>query len=395
MNRLTRYVLLETLKVFVITLAGMTLLMMLVGLAQEAIQKGLGALPILRLVPFVLPNALRFAVPGTILFATCSVYGRMSADNEFVAVKSLGIPPMALLAPVLVLSFIISLVAVWLNDLAVTWGRHGIHRVVLESVEQIAYGMLRTQRSYSTRHLSINVKSVEGRRLKQVRLTMHQAADSPPIILVAREAELRADPAENRLSIIMTDGSIDVGDEVSVTFPDTIRHEIPLSDASRKSKDGSSPSECALWRIPVEEKRQREEILRLQQLMAARAAFQLCTGGFGQLSDKSWRGSENALEGAQSRLFRIQTEPWRRWANGFSCFFFVLVGAPLAIRLRNADLWTSFAVCFLPILIVYYPLLAYGVDRAKCGALPPYCVWLGNLILLGAGIWQLRKVMRY
>lgn len=72
-----------------------------------------------------------------------------------------------------------------------------------------------------------------------------------------------------------------------------------------------------------------------------------------------------------------------------------MIGTPLAIRMRNADLWSSFAVCFLPILIIYYPLLALGVDRAKAGELPPYSVWLGNVILAVAGLWIMRKVMRY
>jgi lipopolysaccharide export system permease protein len=98
---------------------------------------------------------------------------------------------------------------------------------------------------------------------------------------------------------------------------------------------------------------------------------------------------------ARHRLFRLQTEPWRRWANGFSCFFFVVAGIPLAIRLRNSDVLTSFFLCFLPILLVYYPLLAFGVDRAKGGVLPPYTVWLGNVFLLLAGLWLLRKVLRY
>ena len=49
----------------------------------------------------------------------------------------------------------------------------------------------------------------------------------------------------------------------------------------------------------------------------------------------------------------------------------------------------------LPILLVYYPLLMYSVDRAKNGALPPYSVWLGNAILLACGAWLLRKVFRY
>jgi lipopolysaccharide export system permease protein len=72
-----------------------------------------------------------------------------------------------------------------------------------------------------------------------------------------------------------------------------------------------------------------------------------------------------------------------------------MVGAPLAIRLRNADIWTSFGLCFLPILLVYYPLLMYGLDRAKIGVLPPYCVWLGNLVLLVAGCLMVRRVQRY
>jgi lipopolysaccharide export system permease protein len=52
-------------------------------------------------------------------------------------------------------------------------------------------------------------------------------------------------------------------------------------------------------------------------------------------------------------------------------------------------------LCFVPILIVYYPLLAYGVDRAKSGSVPPYTVWLGNVILAGVGAWMTRKVLRY
>jgi lipopolysaccharide export system permease protein len=85
LSLLSRYILSELLKVFLVTLLGMTLVLLLAVIAQEAIRQGLGLLPILRLVPYFLPNALVYAVPGTILFAVCSVYGRMSADNEIIA----------------------------------------------------------------------------------------------------------------------------------------------------------------------------------------------------------------------------------------------------------------------------------------------------------------------
>ena len=74
--------------IFGLTLIGMTSLIVLVGLAHQAVREGLGPLAVARLVPYVLPNALRFSIPGTMLFAACSVYGRMSSSNEVVAIKS-------------------------------------------------------------------------------------------------------------------------------------------------------------------------------------------------------------------------------------------------------------------------------------------------------------------
>ena len=76
MRRITRYIILEMLKVFLTTLLVMTSIMLLIGLAQRALREGMGPIPVLRLIPFVLPDALRFAIPGTLLFATCSLYGR-------------------------------------------------------------------------------------------------------------------------------------------------------------------------------------------------------------------------------------------------------------------------------------------------------------------------------
>jgi len=118
------------------------------------------------------------------------------------------------------------------------------------------------------------------------------------------------------------------------------------------------------------------------------------TGDFAELNDARWSQQHLAIALGQLRLFRLQTEPWRRWANGFSCLAFVLVGAPLAVRMRSADVWSSFIVCFLPILIVYYPLLAYGVDLSKSGELPPYSVWIANVVLMAVGYWMTRRMLR-
>ncbi len=88
---------------------------------------------------------------------------------------------------------------------------------------------------------------------------------------------------------------------------------------------------------------------------------------------------------ASERLARLETEPYRRWACGFSCFCFVWLGIPLSIWYRTADYWFVFGVAFLPLLLVYYPLFMMALEKAKDGDWPPYSVWLGNLVILAIG----------
>ncbi len=91
------------------------------------------------------------------------------------------------------------------------------------------------------------------------------------------------------------------------------------------------------------------------------------------------------LQSRQARLFRLQAEIPRRWANGFGCLCFVLVGIPVAMRGRSADTMSVFFLCFMPILLVYYPLLVVGENLARAGVVPEFSVWLANAVLFAAG----------
>ena len=389
-----RYVTAELLKVFLSTLTVFTFVMTLAGVANEAIRQGLGPVTVLRLIPYTLPNALVFALPGTILFSACSVFGRLSASNELTAIKSLGISPAVVLRPALLLAFLVSLGTVWLIDIAFSWGYAGIQRVVLDSAEEIAYSVLRTQHSYRTKQFSIAVARVVDRRLLRMTITLERA-NGETVTMTAREAQLRAAPEEEALKLTLTDGTVEIGKAAAFRFQDTIEHTIPLRSPQEREGAAAHPSHMRLGLVGGAAQEQRKQIRRSEQSLAADAAEQLLTGDFAALTDAHWGARLRDLEGQRQRLHRLETEPYRRWASGFSCLAFVMVGAPLAIRLKNSDLMTTFGICFLPILIVYYPLFAYGLDRAKNGALPPYCVWLGNLVCLAIGAWLLRKVSRY
>jgi lipopolysaccharide export system permease protein len=394
MRILTRYVLLELLKVFLVSVAGMTLLFILVGVFHEAIKHGLGAKQIVMLLPYVLPQALQFAVPATTLFAACSVFGRLASSNEVVAVKASGISPLALLLPAWVLAFLLSLCEVWLNDLSVSWGRDSIARLVVESVEEIAYGHLQQTGSYSSRQFSIMVNRVEGKKLIEPLITFQSGDGDLPGTIECKEAIMRSNLADRTLTMTCVNSYIRLG-EASTWFPGSSSWVVPLDDSSRKGNGKGSPSNFALNQLPDETELQMKRLAQIEQQMAAQAAFQMIGGDFNALTGSSWEKLQQQLKDGRERLYRLKMEPYRRWANGFTCLCFVLVGAPAAIWLRNADIMSSFFACFLPILGIYYPLMMLGVAQAKSGSFPSWGVWIGNVILLGIGVLLTRRVWRY
>jgi lipopolysaccharide export system permease protein len=393
MKIISRYVLSELLQVFLVALTALTLFMLVIGLVKEAQQQGLGFLQIAALVPYVLPEAMRFAVPGTMLFAVASVFGRMSASNEITALKAAGITPMATIWPAMALAVVVSFVSVWLNDVAVSWGRDGVRRVIVGSVEEIIYGRLRQQRSYSTPQVSINVKGVDGKKLIRPTLSFQPGGSAAPVTVSAAEAQLRADAAAGTLVITFRDGTLHVGDFKAV-FPDTIERVVPLNTVSQKNIVSTSPSEIAMADFTKARTEQIARISQLEQESAAKTAMAILSGRMEQSVPGAVEFERQAVKQEQSRLKRIIMEPWRRWANGFSGLCFVLVGAPMAIRMRNADFLTSFFLCFLPILIIYYPVFMLGISRVKAGALPPSAVWMGNVLMMLWGLWLLRRVVR-
>ena len=394
MGLLTRYVVSELLKIFIVSLVGMSTLMLLVFLVYEAMRQGLGAMAALRLIPYMLPHALCFAIPGTILFSVCSVFGRMSASNEVIALKSLGISPQAILIPVLTVGFLLSLVTVWLNDVAFSWGRQQAYQVVLQSVETTIYGVLENKGRYDNGKFSINVLSVEDDVLHRPTVVIRDLASGSQKTITAETATLKSDPGKGVLVVTASKGMYQDG-ELSFTFDDEETIPVRLVDVTKKDRSGRSPSEYAIREIPGEIGEEEKRIEAAKQEMALQAGIQFASGNLSEIRSHHWNHREAVLDQHYARLHRLETETWRRFASGFSCLFFVAVGAPMAIRLRTADVWNSFALCFFPILILYYPLLAFGLDRAKSGELPPYIVWIGNVVLGAIGLWLYRKVHRY
>src|SRR5437762_2606490 len=96
-------VLRELVKVFVLSLVGITGILLMAGIIAEASQQGLGPAQILAAIPLLVPSTLPYTIPATTLFATCVVYGRLAADNEVLAIKAAGVNLFQVVKPGIIL----------------------------------------------------------------------------------------------------------------------------------------------------------------------------------------------------------------------------------------------------------------------------------------------------
>lgn len=105
MRILQWYILRELLKAMVLTTIGMTLVFTLGGGVANMIKGvSISSLKLFQLLGFFLPVAMTLTLPVAALLSTTNIYGRLSADNEFVACRASGINIHRLLLPAAVVA---------------------------------------------------------------------------------------------------------------------------------------------------------------------------------------------------------------------------------------------------------------------------------------------------
>ena len=367
------------------------MLMLLVGLAQKAREFGIGPDIVVQLIPYLVPEALMFAIPATSLFSVCVVFGRMAADNEVTALESLGLSKTMVIVPALVLSFGLSLFAVWLNDVAYAWSHFGIERVVLQSTDRIVYSVLKKEGSFKSDQFSIEVNRVEGRKLIHPVVTVNTG---DKIRMSAASGSLTVDPDRQSLQFRMEQGSIDSENNFRLLDGEKSLYELPLRSPDEAAKSFQSPSHLYLSQIFGAVVEQEQQLAALELSLKLEATAQWMSGDFLGLTQEQWQQQNKKLDAARYRLSRLKVVPHRRWANGFSCLAFAIIGVPVALRLRTGNYATTFGACFIPILLLYYPLFMVGLNGAKTGTLPAWSVWIGNLACALVGVVLLKRELR-
>jgi lipopolysaccharide export system permease protein len=385
---LQRMVFGQLMRVFLLSLIGLTGLFVIAGLVAEATQRGLAPSQILSVVPLLIPNTLPYTLPATTLFATCIVYGRLAADNEVLAVKTAGARIGRLLAPSLTLGIGAGLVTGVLYYKYIPYTHRILRTTIVGDVEDMLYAMLK--RNGCLRHpkvlYSMWVREVQGRHLIDAVFKQRDEQGHYTVVARAREAEINYDAATRMIQVKMLNcvviGENDRGGGGVIghqTYDVPLRDDMLASEYPNRASDMTWP-ELSARRVEIE-----EEIEQLQHEVGMPPAGENILPDDHKMDLKRYR--ENTIKTRQRDIRSIDAEWHQRPAIAFGCICFVLVGAPVGLWFGKADYLSAFVTCFLPTLFVYYPLLLCGTNLVKDGALPAAVgVWGANYVTASLAI---------
>lgn len=395
MQTLQRYILGELLRVLLVTITSLTLLLVVVGVFQRATEMGLGAMRAMQMLPFIVPSILPYTIPATLLLTICVVYGRLSADYEITAAKAAGINVMSLLTPAFLLGAVLSVFSLVLCDQVIPWAEASMQRIALQAREDILFDILAAQNSYEDRRngWAISVAGVDHERRLLLRPNIRYATPKGgSVIAQAASATLRFDPNGGRVLMGVNDGWIEAPGEMQLRLHE---QEIPLV-AQFGSGDGTKERHLNITELKSKVDSARVSIETSKDAQAIETAFVLAVGGFEQLAQPSIQKHATQTVAEIGKINRSRTEIHGRFAMSCGCFFFALVGCPFSILQARRQFLTTFFLCFMPTIVIYYLPVLLMQNLGRVGKVEPsWGMWLGNLVLFIAALFTLRKAIQH
>jgi lipopolysaccharide export system permease protein len=389
-------------------LTALTGLFLLAGLIQQASQMGLSPAQVVAIIPLFIPSSLPYTIPATTLFASCVVYGRLAHDNEVVAVKAAGVHLVTILKPALALGAVTTAVTGGLYYDVIPETQQMLQREVLKDPEEMLYNQLRRERRFGPPNFPyvIYVRDVQGRRLldmvlKQRAKTKNKETGAEMLfgydtVFWTREARLRIDTAEGKLYIEpdrfviynnTTHGVTQRTGPLEIELPEN------LTVAEGRNRPMSLPWESLGPRLA--ELRQEQAQWEAQWAEIRAKTSRLPEGDQKKLAQAQDQHFKAKLEAVTRSIRNVESEFYMRPALAAGCLVFALIGCPVGIWANRSDYLSTFVICFLPTVVVYYPLLLAGSNMGKDGKLPlGLGCWLANIVAgtIGLGLtWRLLR----
>jgi len=307
-----------------------------------------------RMFLYSLPEVINYTFPMAMLLATLMAFGKLSSNSEIVAMKSGGISYFRIVAPVLVVGFLVSI-------FSVIWAEKVVPPCNAEASRILAQEIKGKVKPETQNH--VVVKTVSG---KTQRITYARTFDQNTGIMKNVAIE---EFENNKLQRIQTAATAKWGDDKWTLYNGTV-YTINEADGVKSKanfKQQVVPLNMKPKEISWEQKEPNEMTL-------------------GEL-----RGYIEILKRQKQPTANSETEVYMRFAIPLASFVFALLGAPLGTSRQRSGSSIGMGISVI-VIFLYYGIMAFSTGLGKGGVIPPLLAAMSaNIVFLIAGIVLLKK----
>ena len=363
---LQRYILRDLIKAFGLALVGVTALMSVVWVGQTITRLGLSIGLAARFFPLFVPVILYYTIPAALLFATTLVYGRFAHDNEYDAVRMSGIHPLVVIVPGAVLGTLVSCGVLGLAADTIPNCRHRIKALSsnVEVIQEALFRALEGGGSWSASsgpdRYTVSAAAMIGDTATEARIERRDKRGERDLFITAERAAFHFEERERD-----TGGRTVKERLVRITAQNA---QVERGDGRQRAR---LTDEHTVWvRLPDPPKRRPRD----ESLLA--------------LLDET----HDHTVSQKDRIERL-TEIHRRLNLSASCLAFVLVGVPLAIRLRRGHIMAAFMAALGPMLL-FHLVLFQAKNLSQSNGFSPASLWAATVVILVLAAILLRPMFR-
>ena len=363
MKILRTYLLKELFWPFVLSLGILIFIMLmgtLVNIFNLVVNKGVSLASTSTLIILLIPNILSYAIPLSILSATLLTIGRLSADNEIIAIRASGINLYKLTFPVIIIGLILSLASIPLNDRLKPKALFATRKIVKEIGIKSPTAFLEAGTFIRTfQNYIIFVYGIDQNRLTNIRIYQPQEG-RPTRIIIANRGEFLPIPEKDIVKLKLMDGT---SDEPNTKDPNTFyKLNFKTYYLTLDISGGTANLQKKLKDMSIRELHQQMRELKKEKI---------------------------------EDVTPIITEINKKLSFSFASFAFVLVGLPLAIWTRRREKFVGIGLS-IGVFVAYYILFLAGEVLSIRGFIyPGLGVWLADIVLVCVGsiliFWTVKR----
>ena len=375
MRILARYILKEFFPPFIIALICFTFILIfddLFRLTKLFVQKGISPIYLVELLIYVMPATVVLSLPMAALVAILLSLGRLSTDNEIIAMKAHGVAFHHLMFPLLGIVVVLSFVDLGLMDYALPKAN-------------LAYATLKRDIQRHNPTFVLEEATVMKELEREGKLWMYESTDAKSGRMQDVKIWDGIWTGRPRFSHAQ-EGTLGFeGGRAVLTLYDGHTYE-PTTDDSEAYR--------------VTKFRQQQLALQLTEDLE-RGAFQNQTPrsmrivqlkAFIDTLEAAVQTSQNP-DYTRSKLRFAEVEYHKKFSIPFACLAFGLMGVPLGLMVKQSGKMIGFGIG-LAVILVYYLLLQIGQSAGLNDMLSPaLAMWLPNIAIGVFGIFLSIRMM--